>query len=256
MNLFDKFFTKNYNFLKIFIIVFVLIIIALDETLNHYYFHKAIANSLADSILSFILTILLVNFAFYIINTKQKQLNDQLDQLTEAYQYIGQINRKIDSLLELDISTLDHSKNNSLHESSATIFRQLITLTQAKAGLFYLKPPLHFKIYHGDKMHPDVKHALDFIIAKDIKEFKYSHGPGNEQFFRDLGVNENLLKRYIFLIKPVYMHDKDVGHLLLLFNKNQVLEDRDLNIIRIYSFYLALNYTFKPDLSLYQNQLE
>jgi len=256
MNLFDKFFNKNYHFLKNFIIVFVILIIIIDETFNYYFFHKAIANSIADSILSFILTVLLVNFAFYIINIKQQQLNDQLNQLTEAYQYIGQINRKIDALLELDISTLDHSKKNSLHESSASIFRQLINLTQAKAGLFYLKPPLHFKIYHGENMHPDVKHALDFIVEKGIKEFKYSHDPDNEQFFRDLGVKENLLKRFIFLIKPVYMHDKDVGHLLLLFNKNQVLEDRDLNIIRIYSFYLALNYTFKPDLSLYQNQLE
>lgn len=256
MNLFDKFFNKNYRFLRNFIIIFVIFIIIADESFNYYYFHKDIGNSVADSVLSFILTVLLVNFAFYVINIKQRQLNDQLNQLTEAYQYIGQINRKIDALLELDISTLDHSKKNSLHESSATIFRQLINLTQAKAGLFYLKPPLHFKIYHGDNIHPDIKHALDFIGAKGIKEFKYSHGQENEQFFRDLGVNENLLKRFIFLIKPVYMHDKDVGHLLLIFNKNQNLEDRDLNIIRIYSFYLALNYTFKPDVSLYQDQLE
>jgi hypothetical protein len=256
MNIFDKFLTKNYSLLRLFIVLFVLLIIILDETFNYFFFHKPILISISDALVSFILTLILVHVAFYIINLKQKQLNEQLNQLTEAYQYIGQINRKIDALLELDISTLDHSKKNSLHESSATIFRQLISLTQAKAGLFYLKPPLQFKIYHGDDMHPDVKHALDFIGSKGIKEFKYSHGPENEQYFRDLGISENLLKRYIFLIKPVYMHDKDVGHLLLLFNKNQMLEDRDLNIIRIYSFYLALNYTFKPDVSLYQDKLE
>jgi len=256
MSLLDKFLSRNFSLLKIFIIIFVTIVIVADETFNFYYFHKNPYNSLADAILSFILTILIVYLAFYLINIKQKQLNDQLNQLTEAYQYIGQINSKIDALLDLDISRLDHSKKSSLHESSAAIFRQLANLTRAKAGLFYLKPPLHFKIYHGDKMHPAVKHALDFIGEKGIKEFKYSHGQENEQFFKDLGINENLLKRYIFLIKPVYMHDKDIGHLLLLFAKDQAPEERDLNIIRIYSFYLALNYTFKPDLSAYQNKLE
>jgi hypothetical protein len=256
MDLFDKLLSKNYRFLKTFLIVFVCFIIVADETFNFYYFHKNPANGIADALISFILTILLVNFAFYLINIKQRQLNDQLNQLTEAYQYIGQINRKIDALLELDISTLDHSKRNSLHESSATIFKQLINLIQAKAGLFYLKPPMQFKIYHGENLHPEIKRTFDHLIERGITEFKFSNSPENEQFFKDLGVNEQLLKKYMLLIKPVYMHDKDVGHLLLLFNKNQNLEDRDLNIIRIYSFYLALNYTFKPDLSLYQNQLE
>lgn len=256
MNLFDKFFNKNYRFLKNFIICFVIFIIIVDETFNYFYFQKEVYNSIADSILSLVLTVILVNFAFYIINIKQRQLNDQLNQLTEAYQYIGQINRKIDALLELDISTLDHSKKNSLHESSTAIFRQLVNLIQAKAGLFYLKPPLHFKVYHGDNLQPEIKQAMDFIGGKGLKEFKYSHGPENEKFFIELGLNENMLKRFIFLIKPVYMHDKDVGYLLLLFNKNQIPEERDLNIIRIYSFYLALNYTFKPDLSLYQDKLE
>lgn len=256
MNLFDKFLTKNYQLLKISLILFVMLIIVADETFNFYYFHKALANSLADGFLSLILTILLVNLSFYIINIKQRQLNDQLNQLTEAYQYIGQINRKIDALLELDISSLDHSKNNSLHESSVAIFRQLANLLQAKAGLFYLKPPMQFKIYHGEDMHPDIKKSFDFLISKDIKEFKYSHGPENELFFKELGVNEDLLKRYIYVIKPVYMHDKDIGHLILLLPKNQAPEERDLNIVRIYSFYLALNYTFKPELTLDKKQLE
>jgi hypothetical protein len=256
MNLFNKFLTKNYTLLKFSIIVFVMLIIVADETFNFYYFHKAIANSFADGLLSLILTILLVNISFYIINIKQRQLNDQLDQLTEAYQYIGQINRKIDAMLELDISSLDHSKKNSLHESSSIIFRQLMDLLQAKAGLFYLKPPLHFKIYHGDNLHPDIKKTFDLLAETGVKEFKYSHGSDNELFFKDLGVNENILKRYIFLIKPVYMHDTDVGHLILAFPKNQVPEERDLNIIRIYSFYLALNYTFKPDETLSNDQLE
>jgi len=256
MPLFDKLLAKNYTFLKFLIIIIVALLIIGTETFNHLYFHKSVANSFSDSILTFILTVILVNFTFYLINIKQRQLNDQLNQLTEAYQYIGQINRKIDSLLELDISTLDHSKNNSLHESSATIFRQLINLLQAKAGLFYLKPPLQFKIYHGNNLHPDIKKTFDYLTEQGIKEFKYSRGQENEQYFRDLGVAENLLRKYTILIKPVYMHDKDVGHLLLLFSKNQTLEDRDFNIIRIYSFYLALNYTFKPELSLYQKQLE
>ncbi|MCX6744607.1 MAG: hypothetical protein NTX82_03725 [Candidatus Parcubacteria bacterium] len=256
MNLFDKFFTKNYQFLKIFIIGLVMLVIITDESFNHYYFHKNPINSIADAILSITITIASVSFAFYIINIKQRQLNDQLTQLTEAYQYIGQINRKIDALLELDISTLDHSKKNSLHESSTAIFKQLVNLLQAKAGLFYLKPPLQFKIYHGDHLNNDIKRSFELLINNGIKEFKFSQGSDNDQYFKDLGINENLLKKYTILIKPVYMHEKDVGHLILLFAKNQILEDRDLNIIRIYSFYLALNYTFKPDMALYQNQLE
>ena len=256
MNLFNKFLSKNYILLKFFIIIIVAILIIGSEIFNYFYFQKSLNNSISDGILTLIITILLVYFAFYIINIKQRQLNDQLNQLTEAYQYIGQINRKIDALLELDISTLDHSKKNSLHESSSAIFRQLAHLTQAKAGLFYLKPPLQFKIYHGDNLHPEIKKTFDSLSDRGINKFKYSHGPENEKLFLEMGVSENLLKKYIFLIKPVYMHDKDVGHLLLIFNKSQNLEDRDLNIIRIYSFYLALNYTFKPDLTLYQNQLE
>lgn len=256
MNLFDKFFSKNYLFLKFFILIIVSLLIICSEIFNHFYFQKTVINSIFDSILTFIITILLVYFAFYIINIKQRQLNDQLNQLTDAYQYIGQINRRIDALLELDISTLDHSKKNSLHESSATIFKQLINLLQAKAGLFYLKPPLQFKIYHGEHLNPEIKKTFDKLIEQNIKDFKYSHGAENEKYFKEIGVNENLLKKFIILIKPVYMHDKDVGHLLLLFSKNQNLEERDLNIIRIYSFYLALNYTFKPDLTLYQNKLE
>ncbi len=256
MNLFEKLLAKNYQFLKILIIILVIFIIIADETFNFYYFRKAPLNSLFDAIVSLSLTIVLVNFAFYIINIKQRQLNDQLNQLAEAYQYIGQINRKIDALLELDISTLDHSKNNSLHESSSVIFKQLISLLQAKAGLFYLKPPMQFKVYHGDHLNSEIKKSFDLLVNHGVKNFKYSHGTENEQFFKDLGITANILKKYTLLIKPVYMHEKDVGHLILLFSKNQILEDRDLNIIRIYSFYLALNYTFKPNPSLYQDKLE
>jgi hypothetical protein len=193
---------------------------------------------------------------FYIINIKQKQLNDQLDQLTEAYQYIGQVNRKIDALLELDISSLYHSKSNTLHESSAKIFKQLINILPAKAGFFHLKPPQQFKIYHGEQINPEIKKTFDYLHNQGITDFRYSHGPENETYFKELGVDENLLKKYIFLIKPIYMHDQDIGHIILVFPKNRTIEDRDINIIRIYSFYLALNYTFKPDLSLYQKQLE
>lgn len=256
MDLFDQFLNKNYRLLKIFIIGLALAIIIADQLVNYFFFRENLYKIIADSLISIILTLVLINFIFYLINIKQKQLNDQLNQLTEAYQYIGQINRKIDALLELDISTLDHSKKNSLHQSSTAIFRQLINLTQAKAGLFYLKPPLHFKIYHNENYHPELKKTFDFLSEQGIKEFKYSRVPENEQYFRELGINENLLKKYNLLIKPVYMHDQDIGHLLLLFPKNQNLEDRDINIIRIYSFYLALNYTFKPDLSLYQDKLE
>jgi hypothetical protein len=48
------------------------------------------------------------------------------------------------------------------------------------------------------------------------------------------------------------MHRQDIGIMLLLFKKNQTIEDRDMNIIRVFSFYLALNATFKPDFSKFE----
>ncbi|MFA5188132.1 MAG: hypothetical protein WC460_02080 [Patescibacteria group bacterium] len=228
------------------IVIFFIIII---DIFTVFYFHKSISNAIFDVLASLILTSFLMALVFYIIDKKEKQQTAQIEQLTEAYQYIGQINRKIDALLELDIASLDQSAHRPIHETASGIFKQLITLLGAKAGFLHLNPPLEFKIYIDQQKNSEVKNALEILARTGAKEFRHSQGAANELFFKELGLTENLLKKYDFVIKPVYMHKRDIGIMLLLFKKNQPLEDRDLNIIRVFSFYLALNATFKPDFS-------
>jgi hypothetical protein len=243
---------ENKLSLRFIILVLVVVALLISQIIAFYYLQKPIHTIFLDSISGIITAICIVEISLYLIEKKEKQLRDQIEQLTDAYQYIGQINRKIDALLEVDISTLDHSKHLPPNESSSAIFKQLINLLQAKAGYLYLKPPIKFKIFHGSEMENGIKKIFENLRDIGIKEFKHSQGKANEQFFIDLGVNEVILKKYTILVKPVYMHEKEMGTLILLFKKGQTLEDRDLNIVRIYSFYLALNYTFKPDLSSYQ----
>jgi len=243
---------KNKLSIRFFIIFLVLLALLISQTIAFIYFDKPLNLILLDSLSVLIATVFIIEITLYIVVKKENQLNEQIEQLTEAYQYIGQINRKIDALLELDISSLDRSKKLTPNESSSAIFKQLINLLQAKAGYLYIRPPIQFKIFHGSQKEITAKKTFEYLLATGLKEFKHSQGKENEQFFKDLGVNGGLLKKYTLLAKPVYMHEKDMGMMFLLFKKGQILEDRDLNIIRIYSFYLALNYTFKPDFSFYQ----
>ena len=90
------------------------------------------------------------------------------------------------------------------------------------------------------------------ISRNENIDFCYSKNREAKEYFKNLDTNGHMLKKYDLITKPVYMHDKDIGIMLLLFDKKHFVEERDLNIIRVFSFYLALNYTFKPDLSIYQ----
>ncbi len=243
---------KSYFTFKILVIGLIIIFFILIQVIDLLYFSKPVNLIMIDAITALIASILLIEIIFKIIEKKESQLKNQIDQLTDAYQYIGQINRKIDSLLELDISALDRSKKHSLHESSINIFNQLLNLVQAKAGYLYFKPPIDFKSYQAQIEQPQIKKTFEQLINAGIKEFKHSQNKNNYDYFQSLGVNPEILKKFDFITKPIYMHDKDVGIMFLAFKKNHTLETRDFDIIRIYSFYLALNYTFKPDFSIYQ----
>ncbi len=245
-------FNKRYLSFKILIIGLIIIFFIIIQVIDIFYLQKTSNIIIIDAIAALIFSILLIELIFKIITKKENQLKNQIEQLTDAYQYIGQINRKIDALLELDISNLDRSKKYSLNESSTDIFNQLLNLVQAKAGYLYFRPPIDFKFYQTKIDQPQIKKTFEKLITAGIKEFKYSQNKNNQEFFESLNIEPEILKKYDFLTKPIYMHDKDVGIMVLAFKKNQQLETRDFNIIRIYSFYLALNYTFKPDFSIYQ----
>jgi len=252
MKFIDRLLSKNYTFLKITLIIAVIFLILIINIFDIYYFKKPLASIIFDVTSSFVLTCLLLCLTFYLIKKKEKQFESQIQQLCEAYQYIGQINRKIDALLELDIASLDQSAHRPIHETASGIFKQLISLLGAKAGFLYFNPPLEFKMYTDNQKNHEVKNALEILARSGAKEFRHSQGQENELFFKELGLTDDLLKKYDFVIKPVYMHQQDIGIMLLLFKKNQALEDRDLNIIRVFSFYLALNATFRPDFSKYK----
>jgi hypothetical protein len=238
--------------LKITLIIAVIFLILIVNIIDLCYFKKTFASIIFDVASSLVLTCLLLCLTFYLIKKKEQQLKSQIQQLCEAYQYIGQINRKIDALLELDITSLDQSAHRPIHETASAIFKQLISLLGAKAGFLYYNPPFEFKIYTDIQKNHEIKNALEILARSGTKEFRHSQGLENELFFKDLGLTDDLLKKYDFVIKPVYMHRQDIGIMLLLFKKNQTIEDRDMNIIRVFSFYLALNATFKPDFSKFE----
>ncbi len=252
MKFIDRLLSKNYTLLKITLIIAVIFLILIINIIDICFFKKSLASIIFDVICSVILTCLLLCLTFYIIKIKERQYESQIQLLCEAYQYIGQINRKIDALLELDIASLDHSDKRPVHETASKIFKQLINLLQAQSGLLYLNPPLEFKIFVNGHKDGEIKNALEILARSNIKDFRHSQGQENENFFKELGLTTDLLKKYDFVLKPVYMHSQDIGVMLLLFKKNHPLEDRDMNIIRVFSFYLALNATFKPDFSSYQ----
>jgi hypothetical protein len=252
MKFIDRLLTKNYALLKITLIIVVIFLISIVNIIDIFYFKKPLVSTIFDVIISLILSCLLLCLTFYLIKKKEKQLESQIEQLCEAYQYIGQINRKMDALLELDIASLDNSAKRPAHETASAIFKQLVNLLGAKAGFLYFNPPLEFKIYTDNQKSNEIKNVLEILARSGTKEFRHSQGIENENFFKELGVTNDLLKKFDFVIKPVYMHQQDIGIMLLLFKKQYPLEDRDLNIIRVFSFYLALNATFKPDFSIYK----
>jgi len=252
MKFIDRLLSKNYTLLKITLIIVVIFLISIINIIDIFYFKKPLASTIFDVIISFILSYLLLCLTFYLIKKKEKQLESQIEQLCESYQYIGQINRKIDALLELDIASLDNSTKRPVHETASAIFKKLVNLLGAQAGFLYFNPPLEFKIYVDNFKDFTTKNILEILAHSGTKEFRHSQGIENEEFFKGLGVTNDLLKKFDFVIKPIYMHQQDIGMMLLLFKKQYPLEDRDLNIIRVFSFYLALNATFKPDFSKYK----
>ena len=241
---------KDYDKLKKLIIFIVLIISLLKELIYLIFFHKNLLISALDFLVTMSIAIILIRICFYLIKQKETQLKYQIDQLTDSYQYIGKINRKIDSLLELDISSLDHSKKNiSLEDSVKKTFSQLVNSVNAKAGLLILYNPLNLKIYQQVNNN-GYKKILDKLVAAKLPDFYLSLNQNEIAKFKELGFDDNVLKKYILVSKPVYMHDKDIGIMAILFDSNTEIEERDLNIIRVFSFYLALNVTFQPDFNL------
>jgi hypothetical protein len=244
-----KFYYKNPTFLKIIIVVLVVLLFSLSQIISVIILNKTLHAVLLDSVSALITTLIVVEIAFYLFYKKERQLDKEVEQLIDAYQYIGQVNRKIDALLDLDISDLDHSKNHSLNESAGKIFNQLANLLSTQSACLCLNSPINLKIHIGNKNETEIQHVFELLKNKNDNEFKYSGSPENEKYFKDLGIKEDFIKKFNFVVKPVYMHDKDIGLMFLVFKKNQHIEERDLNIIRFYSFYIALNYTFRPDFS-------
>ncbi len=252
MQILNKLLFKNQRNLKITIAIIVVFFIFIYNLIGYFYFQHTINEIILDFSITIIISTGLIALIFYSFNQQKKQLNEQIEQLAEAYQYIGKINRKIDALLELDIASLDRSKKYSLNEASSKIFKQLLNLINARTGYLYLKSPIEFKIFHGLNKNNQLKKFCDLIAQNKKIDFHYSKNREAREYFKNLNINENLLKKYDLITKPVYMHDKDIGVMLFFFDKKHFVEERDLNIIRVFSFYLALNYTFKPDLSIYQ----
>ena len=245
-----KLYHKSPTFLKGIIVFLAVFFFTLSQVISVIFLNKSFHAVWIDAIFALISSLIIIEIAFYLFYEKEKQLDKEVEQLIDAYQYIGQVNRKIDALLDLDISDLDHSKNHSLNESAGKIFNQLANLLSAQSACLCLNPPINLKIYIGNKNETEIRHVFDFLKNKNVKEFKYSGSPENEKYFRELGLKEDFIKKYNFVVKPVYMHDKDIGLMFLVFKKNQQIEERDLNIIRFYSFYIALDYTFRPDFSI------
>jgi len=243
-----KIINNDYRKLKYCIIIIVIIFSLAAELINHLFLEKPFYSSLFDFCVTVSVTFFLIFLVFSIIDKKEKQLKIQIDQLTDSYQYIGKINRKIDSLLELDLANLDHSKkDHSLDESTRKIFTQLLVSLNAVSGLLLIDYPLNLHIYQ----HYNTPHNFKLILERAAKNkpstFYNSQNEADRQYFLQQGFEPEFFNKFILVYKPVYMHDKDIGAITLLFNKNSDLEERDLNIIRVYSFYLALNLTFKPD---------
>jgi hypothetical protein len=245
-----KFYYKSPTFLKGIIVFLAVFFFTLSQIISVIFLNKSVHAVLIDSFFALVTSIVIIEIAFYLFHRKEKQLDKEVEQLIDAYQYIGKINRKIDALLDLDISDLDHSKNHSLNESAIKIFRQLVNLLSPQSAYLCLNPPINLKMHIGRKNEIETKHVFELLKNKKLSEFKYNSGTENEKYFFDLGVGEDFIKKYNFVAKPVYMHDKDIGLMFLVFKKNQQLEERDFNIIRFYSFYIALNYTFRPDFSI------
>lgn len=252
MKIIDKILIKDLKKLKITILIIVIFIIFLYNLIDFIYFSETYLSIFFHVSSSIVIALLLISFVFYIFDKQKKHLDEQVKQLTDAYQYIGKINRKIDSLIELDISTLDRSKNYSFKKSAEKIFRQLRSLVNAKAGALYLKKPFDYKFYDFLIEDKDIKLAIEKLIKKELKVFKYSHDLKSKQKFIEYGVDEKFFKKFELIAKPVYMHNQDIGLMLLVFSKGTPVEERDLNIIRVFSFYLALNATFKPDFSVFK----
>ena len=251
MDLLDKFFTKNYKRLQVNIFLIALLVILIANLIGYYFLAKTAINVVFDIILTIILTIGFICLTFLIIRKKEKQLKDQVDQLTDSYKYIGQINRKIDSLLEIDISNLDHSKGYSMENSSHKIFSNLCNILNAKAGLLTIHyQNNNFKIFEALNKQDEIKTQLEKVAQKHYDKFYSSFIQDHQQYFDSLGLPEKFLKENKIISKPVYMHDQELGNIILAFDKNEEIEERDLNIIRVFSFYIALNATFTPDFKL------
>jgi len=244
-----KFYYKSPTFLKTIVVFLAVLFFILSQIISVIFLHKSFHAVWIDAIFALISSLIIIEIAFYLFYKKEKQLDKEVEQLIDAYQYIGQVNRKIDALLDMDISDLDRSKNNSRNESAGKIFNQLANLLSAQSACLCLNPPINLKLHIGNKNETEIRDVFEFLKNKNVNEFKFSESPENEKYFRELGISEDFMKKYNFVVKPVYMHDQDIGLMLLVFKKNQHVEERDLNIIRFYSFYIALNYTFNPDFS-------
>jgi hypothetical protein len=250
MNIIEKFIEKEYKKLRWTILISVILVIIIYNLIAHFLLGKAYSYIYLDLLITFLLSVIIIYFAFIIIEKKENQLKEQVDQLTDSYQYIGQINRKIDSLLDVDIASLDQSKNVSLQNSTTKIFSSLINILNAKAGLLSFNYKTNFKIFESDLDDELIKTNLEKIAKQNYNKLYCSFNKDQQKYFTDLNIADDFFKKFKIISKPIYMHDKDIAVMILLFDKEQEIEDRDLNIIRVFSFYLALNATFKPDFTV------
>jgi len=227
-----------------------LIIITLHGVFITQYLHLPFLVTILDWFIIGIITFFVIQISFYLIYRQNDKLQENINELLNSYEYIGTINRKLDELLDLKIN-LDDTENEKMNKRQMAEFTltKLIRIINASAGhihfLHHDYPDISYSKTENNDDIEKYKNIFNLLGKKHFNEIINTQNSFDETKLAECQIPAEFHQDHNIIIKPVYLNKQDLAQIELILPKEERIEEQDIKIIRLFSFYLAAIVGFK-----------
>ena len=239
----DSYVNSSIKKLKKTIYLVTIVIISISEIAFYYVHQWNIPELVIDWLIGFIIAVIVIEFSFRIILRKERELTERIEQLSDSYEYIGLINRKIHTLLDIK-HPFHESKihtDDDLRFHALQLLDSLVTLIGADYGYISIhNNGLQIKT-GSTKMSEELvnKKLFQKIDVLNVDKSIYTNNPLDKTFLAENGIDEKYYNNFDIIAKPVYFAGKNIGHLYLVIPLDTPLDAVDQKAINLFSFYFS-----------------
>jgi len=127
------------------------------------------------------------------------------------------------------------------------ILTKLIRILNASAGQIHFLSHEYQDIYkaRNSESIEEFRNVFNKLSKKHFTEIINTQNKLDESQLAETAIPPEFLEQYNIIIKPVYLNKQDIAQIQVVLPKAEKIEEQDLKIIRLFSFYLAAAICFK-----------